>query len=310
VAPTTLPRSEHYQFETLGDGIVFAQARREGTALSNAGVVDLDGSGLLFDTGLTLRAARDLEAVTRALTGRPPQLTANSHWHLDHVLGNQLFSERPIYATRRTVELLLEQRGALETELSREKLEADVRELAESAKAATHPTVRREYEFVLNTHRALLEEAVDLKLTPPTAGFERELELPGHRSARLVTFGSGHTESDALLLLPRDRILFAGDLVVVGQHPNLTSGDPGHWREVLDRVRELRPERIVPGHGPLASLETVAEIREYLAQMLELAGTSGHVDVPSAFRHWHDFGQFEENLKFVRSRYALGAPKG
>jgi len=286
----------------VSPGITLARARPDGTALSNAGLVDLGGSTLVFDTGLTLRAARDLRAAARALTGRSPSLSANSHWHLDHILGNQVFDDRPIHATRRTAEILLEKRAELEAEVRPDRLRADIEQFESELRAATSPRGRAPYEAVLRIHRALLAEAAELRITLPTTLFEGELRLPGERDARLLTFGSGHTESDAMLFLARDRVLFAGDLVVTGTHPNLVSGDPVHWLEVLDEIDRLRPERVATGHGPLGTLESVAEVRDYLTTLLELAGEPGDPPIPSRFRHWTEPDQFRTNLASVRAR--------
>ena len=294
--------SEHYTFEPIEEGIAFGRARPSGTALSNSGLVELGGSTLVFDTSLTLRSARAIREASSALTGRTPTLIANSHWHLDHVLGNQLVSDRPIHATRRTVEILLEKRAELEGELERTRLEADIRELEEQRAKATTDGGQAVYDAALKINRALHEEALELKLTPPTREFEGELRLPGDRDARLLTFGAGHTESDAVLFLGASRILFAGDLVVSGTHPNLPSGVPEHWLTVLDAIEDLRPERIVPGHGPIGSTETLTAMRDYLSTVLELAREPGTPQLPARFRSWTMSDQFDGNLAFARSR--------
>jgi cyclase len=296
--------SEHYAFESLGDGVTLGRARAEGTALSNTGLVDLGGSTLVFDTSLTLRSAREILAASIALTHRPPTVCVNSHWHLDHLLGNQVFADRPIYASRRTVEIVLAKQAELQTEVSRTRLEADVRELEGLRAAQTTDAGRVEYDAILRVHRALLEESVDLRLTPPSSPFDRELTLPGAAGAELRSFGSGHTESDTVLFLPRERILFAGDLVVAQNHPNLTSGDPDHWLTVLDRLEGLRPERVVTGHGPLGSVETVKEVRDYLTAVSELARKPGDPAIPARFASWGGSSQFEGNVAYVRSRLA------
>jgi cyclase len=298
-------RATHYRFQELRPGVVFAEARTEGTALSNAGIVDLGGSTLVIDTGLTLRAARELRRVALERTGRAPSITANSHWHLDHLLGNQLFSDGPIYATRGTVEVLLRKRAQLERDLTLERLEAELREIqgqAPRAAGAPTPAERREYALALRLNRALWEEAVDLRLTPPSISFEESIELPGDRKARLVTFGGGHTNSDALLWLPSERLLFAGDLVVAGSHPNLLSGDPDRWLRILTEIERLRPERIATGHGPVGDLETVAAVRDYLTTLARLAQESGTPEVPVRFRAWEGPSQFLRNLEFLRGR--------
>jgi len=299
-------RSQHYRFETLGEGVTAGVALPQGTALSNTGVVDLGGTTLVFDTSLTLGSAREIRDTSISLTHRPPTLAVNSHWHLDHILGNQLFSDHPVYATRRTIEILLEKRSELEADLRPAKLESDIRELERQQNAARTPAGRAPYEPVLRIHRTLLSEAAELRLTPPSSGFDVRLRLPGDLAASLLSFGSGHTESDAVLFLERPAILFAGDLVVAGNHPNLTSGDPQHWLEVLDELEKLRPDRIVPGHGPVGTLGTIHEVRDYLSTLLRLAEGPGEPEIPARFRGWAEPDQFTSNLAYVRSRAGRG----
>ena len=303
--PASEPPPSHFRFDELAPGVTFAEASRTGTALANGGIVDLGASVLVFDTALTLRAAGELRRWATVLAKGRTLLAANSHWHLDHVLGNQLFSARPIYATRRTAEILREKHAELSKGLTREGLEADAREMqtpSSAVPAAPSPAERAEYALALRVNRALWEEAVDLRLTPPSRPFEDTLELPGDRGARLLSFGGGHTESDALLWLPRDRILFAGDLVVTGSHPNLLSGDPERWLGILSEIERLRPERIGPGHGPTATLEAVEEVRDYLTTLQRLAEEPGTPEVPSRFRDWEGPSQFSQNLAFLRGR--------
>ncbi len=296
------PRSEHYSFEDLGDRIHFGHARPEGTALSNTGIVDLGGSTLVFDTSLTLHSAREIRSASVTLTGRAPSLTVNSHWHLDHTVGNQVFADRPIYATKRTVEILLEKRAELEKELTREKLEEDVREIERQRHAQTTDFGRAQYDAVLRVNRMLLQEALELKLTAPTRQFERELKLPGDHDAKLLTFGAGHTDSDAVLFLSKNRTLFSGDLVVTGTHPNLTSGDPEHWLIVLDKLERLRPERIITGHGPLGSVGALGTMRDYLTSVIELAREPGEPTIPARFGSFTGPDQFAGNVAYVRGR--------
>ena len=295
---------EHYAFEDLGDHIRFGRARPGGTALSNTGVVDLGGATLVFDTSLTLHAARETRAEAIASTGRGPSLCVNSHWHLDHMAGNQVFEDGPIYATKRTAEVLLEKRAELEHELTRETLEADIRDLERQRAAVAGDAGRAPYDAVLRIHRTLLEETVELRFTPPSKEFERELRLPGDQDARLLTYGAGHTDSDAVLFLPKSGMLFAGDLVVTENHPNLTSGDPEHWLVVLDQLAALHPERIATGHGALGSVESLAVMKDYLTTILELARSPEEPEIPARFRGFAEPDQFTGNVRYARQRRA------
>ncbi len=298
----SLPRSEHYSFEVLEDGIGFGRARAEGTALSNTGVVDLGGSTLIFDTSLTQRSAREIRDASMVLTGRPPSLSVNSHWHLDHMLGNQVFADRPIYASRRTGKILRERRAELDRELARESLEAEIRQLEIDQRAKGLVGKPSPFDGALRLNRALLDETGDRRLTLPTDGFDRELRLPGDRDARLLSFGAGHTESDTVLFLGKARVIFAGDLVVAGTHPNVLSGDPEHWLTVLDEIEALRPERIATGHGPLRSTEGLDTMRDYLSTVVELSRAPGEPEIPARFREFTEPDQFARNLAHLRAR--------
>lgn len=298
------PDSEEYTFESLADGVVFAHARPGGTALSNSGIVDLGGSSLVVDTALTLKAAHELRTAAASTFGRPPALAFNTHWHLDHHLGNQLFADGPIFATERTIELFAQKRSEMLADLAPTALERDLRKYEAELRSASHPVARAVYAEVVAIHRELLTEAPTLRLTAPTDGFDRAFELPGTRGARLLSFGAAHTDSDGLLFLPRERILFAGDVIVRGRHPNLTSGDPEHWLVVLEEIDRLRPSQIVPGHGPMATTDTVQEIREYLHALLAISHQRGQPRVPPRYRGWLDPDQFERNLTFLRERQA------
>jgi hypothetical protein len=98
-------------------------------------------------------------------------------------------------------------------------------------------------------------------------------------------------------------------MVVAQNHPNLTSGNPPHWLTVLDQIDDLKPERIVTGHGPMGSVETVAEMRDYLTTILELAQETGDPGIPSRFRAWAEPDQFTGNIAYVRSGSAAAGPK-
>lgn len=296
-------RAEHYSVARIAEGVTFAEARAGRAALSNSALVDLGTETLLFDTSLTPFAATELGLIAEEATGRRPTCAVNSHWHLDHLLGNQVLESIPTYATLRTHQILSEQKDRLAAEVSVATLRDDIRRLEAQVASAPSEAARRYLEGVLDLNAWVLRAAPELRLTLPNRTFEGRFALPGPRRAELLGLGSGHTESDTILLLADDRIVCAGDLVVVGTHPNLTSGDPEHWLAVLDAIDGLRPEQVVPGHGPLGTPENVAAMRDYLEWILALpVGPAETPEIPARFRSWSEYGQFEENLRFLRTR--------
>jgi len=103
----------------------------------------------------------------------------------------------------------------------------------------------------------------------PDMMFERELNLDlGSRPVEIKYLGRGNTPGDAVVFLPRERILIAGDLVV-HPIPYLCSGYPSEWAETLGRLIDLNPQTIVPGHGDvLRDLTYPKQVQELLASVV------------------------------------------
>ena len=292
--------SRHYRFESLGDGIHAAIARPDGFAICNSGVTDLGDGGLVFDSGMTPDSARDLNDHATQLLGRPPSLAVSSHRHLDHILGNSEFAHLPIWGTRQTREIVLETADQMLAEVRREQIEKDIAEIEGRRDEMRTDAGREDLEFILQINRAALACAGRFKIVAPDHTFETRMALPGRREAELMSLGSGHTEADAFLFLPREKVLFAGDLVVVGVQPSMGNGDPEHWVDELDQIVRMAPERVVPGHGPVTTADGIQETRAYLSGVLEAARATRGAPLPAALRRWEGSLSLESNLAFAR----------
>jgi cyclase len=294
--------ARHRDFECLADGVVAGISRPDGSAICNAGLVDLGTGRAAFDAGMTPAAAQELREASGRALGGPATLLVTSHFHLDHALGNGGFEGVPIWGTSRTRSLILERLPSLDAELQREGLEREIERLEGRRAGRLTDDLRSDLEFTLQLLGAALEASGSARLVPPDRTFDTHLDLPGPRGGQLLSFGPGHTDGDAVLFLPHERILFAGDLVTFGVQPSLGSGDPERWIDVLDRLAALRPERIVPGHGPVAGPDVLAETQAYLQGVLEAARSAPGAALPSAIRRWEGSLTLEENLVYVRAR--------
>ena len=78
--------------------------------------------------------------------------------------------------------------------------------------------------------------------------------------------GTAHTDGDSMVFVPRDRTLFAGDILWVGYHPNLEDADIPGQVEALRMILRLKPRKIVPGHGPVSGLREVKRLIRYLEE--------------------------------------------
>jgi glyoxylase-like metal-dependent hydrolase (beta-lactamase superfamily II) len=310
--------SKHFQLEPLTDGVYAAIAKEGGSAGSNAGIVDLGDRVLVFDTFMSPQASRDLMSAAQQQTGRPVTLAVNSHWHQDHVLGNQALPDSAmLISTRRTRELIAEHIPGF-IEQQRENLPRALHELEAQFQAEQDPGKRDEIGKSIDLYRMGLEVLPTLKTRLPDQTFESRLVFHGTaRTAELITFGGGHTESDALLYLPGDQMAFVADLLFNGYHPWMGHGDPDEWLRIYDRIEALDPtvEVVVPGHGPVATPGAFAALRRYIPtlrrlvdEVIKAGGTERDAEnkaVPAAFSDWLMPDTFRGNMRFLYDRVGV-----
>src|SRR5262249_13826985 len=109
------------RIERVADGVFASVAEQGDVAVGNAGFVALGGETLVFDTPMSLHAARRLrEAAEAHGTARTVLL---SHWHGDHVYGAAEFESAHVVATDRTAELMHERTSARLAQLKQTPLE-------------------------------------------------------------------------------------------------------------------------------------------------------------------------------------------
>jgi cyclase len=270
---------EHYRLEEIADGVLAAIATPHGGGRGNAAIVLIDGNTVVFDTGMTPRAGEELRRSAEGVG--PVAWVVNSHWHGDHVRGNQAFGGVEIVATSRTRELI-ETRAA----------EA----LARHRGFDFGPLLDSLPEGADRGLRELVSSLEELELRLPTRTFEDRLELAA--GCRLITLGGGHTESDAFLVLGDRRVALMGDLVAVEMHPWIGDGDPHRWVEILREVETLEVDRFVPGHGRVATLEDVRAFREHLESFL--AEPDSIESRYPGWEFWDDTA--DRNRAFLRGR--------
>jgi cyclase len=99
---------------------------------------------------------------------------------------------------------------------------------------------------------------------PPTRTFDGRLDLHvGDRQVRLFEVGPAHTRGDVVVHLPHDGVVFSGDIVFHGGHPIVWTGPVSNWIAACDLILSLGPATVVPGHGPLATISAVEDMKTY-----------------------------------------------
>jgi glyoxylase-like metal-dependent hydrolase (beta-lactamase superfamily II) len=211
----------------------------------NTGIIVGDDSVMVVDTQATPVMALDVIRRIREVTDKPVKYVLMSHYHAVRVLGASGYKPQHIIASQPTYDLIVE-RG-----------EADMKSEIER-----FPRLFRAVESIPG-------------LTWPTIVFQNEMTLwMGKREVKIIHAGRGHTKGDTIVWLPKEKILFSGDLVEYGATPYTGDAYLQDWPKTLDRLRALKPERLVPGRGDalMTAQQSEAAIRgtqDFITQMFE-----------------------------------------
>jgi glyoxylase-like metal-dependent hydrolase (beta-lactamase superfamily II) len=103
-----------------------------------------------------------------------------------------------------------------------------------------------------------------IELALPQHTFTGEMEITvGDRELRLIEVGPAHTRGDIIVHDVRARVMFCGDILFSGHHPITWAGPVSNWIAACERILTMDVDVIVPGHGPLAQLEAMRELKAY-----------------------------------------------
>jgi cyclase len=228
---------------------------------ANSGLVNL-GGGVVIDTQSDLpHARRMIELFGKVWPGMPKRVV-NTNGDGDHVWGNQLFEGAEIIAHRTVKELMPKVADPSETQ---QLLKGADRFLPRMLLKALHPgalaiarQLREDYDFK------------GIKLVLPTTVFEERhvLDLDG-TEVHLIYVGPCHQIGDTIVHVPKERVVFAGDVIFRECTPMVWNGSYGKWLEILDLIIWLDPDVIVPGHGPVCGIEGAMEMKAYLEYVQE-----------------------------------------
>jgi cyclase len=310
--------SRHFSIEKLADGVFAVIHKPGGHAVSNAGIIDLGAKTLVFDSFISPEASRDLKRAAEVLTGNNVAYVVNSHFHNDHIRGNQVFAGAEIISTRRTKELIEKNEPeelASEAKVVDQRIDATLAAIAK----ATDPRAREEHSMWLDYYKAIKESQGKYTITAPNLFLNDTMIIRGStREVTLLTRGKGHTESDIVLWLPKERILFAGDLLFVESHPWFGDGYMTEWIEYLRTLKRLNAVSIIPGHGPVGQQKHIDRMIDYIETVTALVDdavqkklTSEQLAVtaiPEAYKEWKFRRFFAANLAMLYNA-KTGAPE-
>ncbi len=101
----------------------------------------------------------------------------------------------------------------------------------------------------------------------PMLTFDGAIQLHvGGREVHIYHSGWGHTKGDAVIALPEEDIVFAGDVLFSKKFPYVGDGDFNGWMKSLRRLKSLNSKKIVPGHGPISTNTEVDDLIRFFEE--------------------------------------------
>jgi glyoxylase-like metal-dependent hydrolase (beta-lactamase superfamily II) len=239
------PHADVGKVDQVAEGIYFHQ----GNILQghcNHGWVILEDYVLVIDANFPSGAMEVLPKI-RALTDKPIRFAFDTHHHGDHAYGNQVWNDQgatPVAHTGVIEEMKKYETGYYGNSPGRWE---------DSAKQ--RPDVKAS------------------KLKPPSLLFPRELIFDdGKHRVELLHLGVAHTHGDALAWLPKEKILFTGDVCVNGPYNYAGDGNIEKWIGTLEAARKLGAKIVCPGHGPRDAETMLANQQKFFRTLRDRVG--------------------------------------
>lgn len=154
-------------------------------------------------------------------------VVVNTHWHIDHTIGNELFGSVPIISQSKCRDLM-----------------------------------KAELPSQLESHSVELKGA---RVELPSETFEEERHIDLDDIALDLFPLEGHTPDSIVAYIKDYRILIAGDTVM--ELPFVAYGNSGKLVSSMKEIERLNPNQIIQGHGGTCDIEKLREDLGYLESM-------------------------------------------
>ena len=186
----------------------------------NSGIIVGPESVIVVDAQATPAMANDVIARIRTVTDKPVKHVVLTHYHAVRVLGASAYTGAEIIASQTARDMIIE-RGQqdMDSEIGR------------------FPRLFRGKESIPG-------------LTWPTLTFQKQMTLwLGPREVQIIHIGRSHTAGDTVVWLPKERVLYSGDVVEFGATPYCGDAHFTDWPATLAAAQALGAEALVPGRG-------------------------------------------------------------
>lgn len=230
----TIKKTENlYQLSDSTYAFIFPQYED----LGNAGIVKTEEGVVVIDTDV--RTVDELFATLPKITNKEVKFLINSHHAFDHTSANCIFAQQGV--------MIIGSEKCREAMIHHGEL-----------------NFKRWSTREASIKKILEEKAITVAL--PHITFDHELKLNlGGETIELFYYGHAHSPGDIFIYLPKDQILFAGDLLWTGFFPNVREANVPNQIKVVNRILEFPIKYYISGHGHITSdRNEIIRMRDFL----------------------------------------------
>jgi glyoxylase-like metal-dependent hydrolase (beta-lactamase superfamily II) len=199
----------------------------------------------LIDPGGTYLGAAEIHKLIKTVTNQPVKIVINTGGQDHRWLGNSYF--KPLGA----------------------------KIIANKAAEADHKARQQDQFFMLgnlvgekglaNTEATYADEVFD-------KNYQGRL---GDATFEIHHLGTAHTPGDSFVWLPKQKIVFTGDIVYVDRMLGVVGvSNSKNWLSVFEGMAKYQPDILVPGHGQVTTLEKArTDTYDYLVFLRKTVST-------------------------------------
>lgn len=215
---------------------------------SNAGAINFPNFIVAIDPTMYPPDARGFRTEIEKKYNKTVKFLLITHYHGDHVFGAAPFKDVEILAHESQLELIEER---LKGEWSKASFEEWKKEEPDRAVAIDQ-----------------------IKICKPTKTFKSEFTISDEENGyRMEIYhAGGHTKDSSFAYFPREKVVFAGDLMFAQSFP--WAGDqtcnPDAWIQAFEKIITLDFEYVIPGHGPIVGREEIVKHLDFFRNLRKI----------------------------------------
>ena len=292
VAPP-LPAQTQRNVTRLADGVYEIEHADSGDGFASGNTTVIIGERQVFvvDSGFLPSVAREDIAQIRTWTDKPVSFLLNTHFHNDHNFGNRAYMDAfPALTIIAHVETKKDMDMFGPGSASREdKTTASLQRMLDTGKTPDGKPLgaedTAEVKSILARRAPIMEEIRKVQFQSATLTFEHNFSVDvGNREIQVKFLGKGNTAGDAVVYLPKEKILITGDLVVYPV-PYIYDGYPVEWIQTMENLAALDSDTIVPGHGTILHDKSyILLIRDLLKSAVDQMNAKLQLTGPAMFQ--------------------------